>query len=117
MEHEKYMEYHKNYARRDDDSTNSTLRAQKIETGEIQLKIYDWDTGEEMCVGFARPPDGGRSPNTLKALENLALAIEKDNKEHPIVERDEITLEKLYKNRLILNRRRKVKEANKNQNI
>jgi hypothetical protein len=106
MGHEKYMKYHEHYIRRDDDSANSTLRVQKIETGEIQVRIYDWDTGEEMGVGFTNYIGGGRSPNVLKALENLAFAIEKDNKEHPITEHDLVTQEQFYKNRLTLNRRR-----------
>jgi hypothetical protein len=117
MSKEKWMEYGKGYNRRDDDSANSTLRVIKIETGEVQLKIYDWNTGEEMHVGFTNLIGGGRSPNVLKAIENLALAIEKDNKEHPIVERDEVTQEQFYKNRLILNQKRKVKEIKKSQNI
>ena len=78
------MERNKHYVRRDDDSKNKALVIQKIETGEVQLKIYNSDTGEEMRVGFAKPTVGGQSPNVLKALTNLALAIQKDNEENPI---------------------------------
>ena len=100
------MEYGRGYNRRDDDSTNCLVRLVKIETGEIQLIIHDWDTGEEMRVGFATYIGGGRSPNVLEALENLALAIEKDNKENPLPEWDEVTPEKFKKNILFLNQLR-----------
>lgn len=100
------MEYHMGYNRRDDDSTNYFIRLVKIETGEIQVIIHDWDTGEEMRIGFANYIGGGRSPNTLKALKNLALAIEKDNEENPLPESEEVTPEKIEKNRLVLNQLR-----------
>ena len=106
MKTKKWMEYYKGYNRRDDDSSNCFVRLVKIETGEIQLIIHDWDTGEEMQVGYTNDIGGGRSPNVLKALENLALAVEKDNEENPLPERDEVTQEKFMKNRLILNQLR-----------
>ena len=98
------MEYNKGYNRRDDDSTNSILRIIKIESGEVQLRIHDWDTMEEMIVGFATLIGGGRSPNTRKALENLALAIEKDNQENPLPEWEERKQEEVRKNVLTLNK-------------
>jgi len=102
----KWMEYNKGYHRRDDDSTNCLLMLVKIDTGEIQLMIHDWDTAECMRIGFTNYIGGGRSPNVLKALENLALAIEKDNEKNPLPEWDEVTHEKLVENQLALNKLR-----------
>lgn len=105
------MKYRKGYNRRDDDSTNCLLRLVKIETGEVQLIIHDWDTGEEMRVGFTNYIGGGRSPTVLRALEILALAIEKDNEENPLPEWEEVTPEKLMRNQLILNKLRSRREG------
>ncbi len=63
-----------------------------------------------MLVGFPNYIGGGHSPNILKALENLALAIEKDNKENPLKEMDEVTPEQFRKNRLVLNHLRRKRE-------
>lgn len=109
MAHERWMEYYKNYSRKDDDSSNNTLRINKIETGEIHLIIHDWETGEEVSVGFTNHIGGGRSPNTLKALEDLALAIEKDNGEYPIEESGEVT-HKNFRNRISQSRKNQRKK-------
>jgi hypothetical protein len=94
------MQYNEHYARRDDQSTSCFLELIKIGTGEIFLKIYDGETREEMLVGFTNFVGGGRSPETLKALEVLALAIEKDNQKYPLtLWHDEITPERIGKNR------------------
>jgi len=111
MEKERrWMKYNENYERRDDDSTNSTLKVHKLETGEVRIEIYDWNTGECMGAGFADYVGGGRSPKVRHAAENLALAIEDENKEHPIEERHDVSQEQFFKNRLILNKQRRKRE-------
>ncbi len=103
---DQWMENGKHYIRGSEDDTWSSFGLYKIETGEIQLFIYDANTGEQMMIGITNRIGGGLSPNTHKALENLALAIDKDNEEHPMIVRDVATQEQISKNRFILNRKR-----------
>lgn len=104
------MDYNKSYVRRDDQSTDCVLMLNKIETGEIFLRIHDFSTTEQMIVGFTNYIGGGRSPNVLKALENLAAAIEKDNKENSLEAYDKkFDFKEIEKNRLVINKLRKAR--------
>lgn len=76
--------YNEMLDRRDDDSTNCSIIMTVVPTGGIQLRIHDWDTYEEMMVCFRDYVSGGRSPHVLEAMRNLVVAVQKDNKEHPI---------------------------------
>jgi hypothetical protein len=106
-----WMKDNHNYERRDDDSRNSTLRVVRLETGEVKVGIYNWDNGEYAEVGFPEYyVGGGRSPKVRKALENLAQAIEEDNKEHPIEKWLDVGHKQFLHNQLILNNQRRKRE-------
>jgi hypothetical protein len=102
-----HMETYEHYIRGDEDTTTCSLIIQQIETGERHLIIHDSATAEQMRVGFTNAIGGGCSPNTYKALKNLALAIKKDNEEHPMRVRDVVTPKQIKKNQFILNEKRR----------
>lgn len=77
------------YERKDDNSPGKVLVLCVSNLGDIELSIIDFgnkpltkETVTFTTVAFG----GGHSPNVRNALEDLADAIEKDNKEHPIPE-------------------------------
>jgi thiamine pyrophosphokinase len=73
--------------RREDMSLHGNLTVHQQSDGDIVVAVYSddpiWGTGGsiEFCAMGA---GGGRSPQTLAALQDLMDAIERDNKERPI---------------------------------
>ncbi|HPN55094.1 MAG TPA: hypothetical protein PLB52_04190 [Candidatus Moranbacteria bacterium] len=82
------MEYDKIYERVGDYDPYVKLLISEDKIGDISVGIYDPNNKTEpiRIVKFAILPGGGRSMNTLHVLNDLALAIEKDNQENPDVE-------------------------------
>jgi len=78
------------YERKDDNSTGKVLVVCVSDLDDVELSILDFDAESYMSkttVTFTTlTTGGGRSPNVRRALKDLADAIEKDNKEHPILE-------------------------------
>lgn len=69
--------------RKEDMSKNGRLEVFRQDDGDICIAIIDENgnrAGVEFCTRFG---GGGKSPRTLKALNNLALAIMEDNLEDP----------------------------------
>jgi len=71
----------------EDMSSRGLLRLIKQEDGDIIIAIQSMENGllqigdsVEFCSGFA---GGGRSPNTMNALNALMEAMRLDNIEHP----------------------------------
>ena len=77
------------YERKDDNSTGKVLVVYADNLDDIELAILDFDAEPHMSkttVTFTTlTTGGGHSPNVRRALKDLADAIEKDNKEHPIL--------------------------------
>jgi hypothetical protein len=70
-------------ARKEDMSQNGHIRLLRQEDGDICVSIIDND-GNMASVEFCTPMrGGGASPQTLAALDGLALAIQEDNQATP----------------------------------
>ena len=74
------------YKRREDMSPDGMLTIIFQPDGDV-IVVIDDEHGQTAQVEFCElAAGGGRSSHTRKALAELALAIEKDNKERPIVQ-------------------------------
>ena len=79
------IEINKRYVRTEDMSPDGTLTVIFQPDGDGVVSVCN-EKGHWSTVEFCSPGSGGgRSPNTLRALRELALAIEKDNQERPIL--------------------------------
>lgn len=80
------MKTGKIYERKDDNSPGKTLSVLRDSLGDIAVRITDYEKEplEIFTVEFMTGAGGGFASNTREALQNLADAIEKDNKEHPM---------------------------------
>ena len=77
------------YERKDDGSPGKALVLCASNLGDIELSIIDFGIKpltKETVIFTTVAFGGGRSPNVRNALEDLADAIEKDNKERPVPE-------------------------------
>jgi len=78
------IEHNKSYERREDMSPVGKLSIIFQPDGDGIIGIWSEDRGY-VSVEFCSPGSGGgRSRHTLKALRDLALAMERDNNEYPI---------------------------------
>ena len=71
------------YSRRDDMSADGTLNLMMQRDGDIIVSIFHGGAREGYIEFCACGAGGGRSPNTRKALEALAEAMDTDNKSNP----------------------------------
>ena len=73
------------YERKGDYDPYMKLIIKEDQLGDISIGIMDLSNRKEpiRLVKFATIPGGGKSMKTLSALQSLALAIEKDNKNNP----------------------------------
>lgn len=70
-------------ARKEDMSTDGRLRLFKQPDGDMCVAIIDNDGNAASIEFCAVGAGGGRSPRTLQALYQLALAMRADNEENP----------------------------------
>jgi hypothetical protein len=73
----------KDVGRLDDMHVNGHLRVGLDSDNDVYVSVYNGDSSSNVEFCNTGGNGGGRSPNTRKALIDLMLAIEADNKENP----------------------------------
>jgi hypothetical protein len=79
---------HPAHSRKEDMSSFGRLTVLKQDDGDMCVHVHGRDSLGEPCTATVEfcemGSGGGRSPETLKALQALAAAIERDNALRPI---------------------------------